>query len=189
MTIPVRRLWKSGRAAFERHLLALDTADLRLRFGIPLSRDRIAAYAAAIDLAVDRIYAVFDDRLEVVGAVHLGVAHGVAELGLSVSRGHRRRGLGSALFARVVQHARNRGMRRIYMHCLAENQAVIAIARRAGMRIVVSAGEADAFLKVPAADAESLSGEFVADQLALFDYGLKAQVDSLRRIDEALRAG
>jgi GNAT superfamily N-acetyltransferase len=188
MTIPVRRVWESGRVAFERHLLALDIRDLRLRFGIPLTPERIAAYAAAIDLTVDRIYAVFDDRLEVVGAVHLGMTDHAAELGLSVSSDHRRRGVGAALFARVIQHARNRGIRRIYMHCLAENHAVIRIARRAGMRIVVSAGEADAFLTIPAGDAESLSGEFVADQLALFDYALKAQTETLRRFEKALQA-
>jgi hypothetical protein len=51
------------------------------------------------------------------------------------------------------------------------------------------AGEADVFLNIPAADTESPSGEFIADELALFDYMLKAQIDSLRRIDNALRAG
>ena len=60
------------------------------------------------------------------------------------------------------------------MHCLAENAAMIRLARRAGMTIVVEAGEADAHVSLPPASPASVTHEYLSDQFALFDYALKA---------------
>jgi hypothetical protein len=131
-----------------------------------------------------------DDGLELVGAAHLGIGEGdVAELGISVLAGHRGRGVGGALVTRAFEHARNRRIRRLWMHCLAENATMMRIARRAGMAIVVEAGEADAWLSVPSPDPASVASEFTADQVALVDYALKAQLASIARIADAVRSG
>ena len=73
------------------------------------------------------------------------------------------------------------------MHCLSENATMMRIARRAGMAIVVDTGEADAWLALPPPDAASVANEFAADQVALFDYALKAQVASIARVADALK--
>ena len=100
--------------------------------------------------------------------------------------GHRSRGIGSALFARAVEHARNRFVTRLYMHCLSENAAMMHIAKKSGMNICVDTGEAEAFLKLEPADQASLSGELMGQRLALFDYALKTQAAAMRRLGESL---
>jgi hypothetical protein len=72
------------------------------------------------------------------------------------------------------------------MHCLAENAAMMHIAQRAGMEVVVGMGEADAHLELPPASPASIAGEFVTNRLALYDYALKANVAAWRGINAAL---
>jgi hypothetical protein len=59
------------------------------------------------------------------------------------------------------------------MHCLTENGAMMHLARKQAMDIVVESGEADAWLRLPPADASSHLGELFAERVALFDYALK----------------
>ena len=177
----VQRIGSSARAALLAHLLALDADDVRLRFGTSLAVPSIAAYVERIDFDRDAVFAVHDDALTIVGAAHVGFFDDAAELGVSVLPGQRGQGIGTALVARASEHARNRKTNRLYMHCLAENAAMLAIARKLGMSIVVNAGEADAHLALPPASPVSVTREFIADQFALIDYAVKAHVDALRR--------
>ena len=73
------------------------------------------------------------------------------------------------------------------MHCLAENAAMMQIARRAGMDVVVDMGEVDAHLELPPASPASIAGEFVTDRLALYDYALKANVAAWRGVNGGAR--
>jgi GNAT superfamily N-acetyltransferase len=183
----VHRLSPSGREAFRTHLLALPQDDIRLRFGNPLGPAAIAAYVDSIDFERDAVFAVHDNALAIVGAAHVGFFEDAAELGVSVLPDQRGRGVGSALVFRASEHARNRRTIRLYMHCLAENAAMMTIARRTGMSIVVSAGEVDAHLALPPASAASVTREYFSDQLALVDYAQKSYIDTLRRAAEAVR--
>ena len=70
--------------------------------------------------------------------------------------------------------ARNVGLRTVFMHCLAENDAIMHLARKLGMDIVTQAPEADARLSLPPANASSLFGEVLEQRVALFDHALKA---------------
>src|SRR5436309_4528100 len=135
-TAEVQRLTEGGRAALATHFLALSPDDRRLRFGASLSAERLAAYVAEIDLGRDAVFGVFDDALELIGVAHVAFADDVAELGISVLPEYRGRGAGRALFARAAEHARNRFVPRLFMHCLAENAAIMHIARTSGMDIV-----------------------------------------------------
>jgi hypothetical protein len=54
-----------------------------------------------------------------------------------------------------------------------ENGAMMHLARKQGMHIVCEAGEADARLELPPADAGSHFGEVFAERVAVFDYALK----------------
>jgi RimJ/RimL family protein N-acetyltransferase len=190
MHLPIQRLGERSRSAYATHLSRLSSDDVRLRFGSPLAPVAIGRYVERIDFDRDSVYGMHADGLDLVGAVHLGFAEeGVAELGVSVLPGHRNGGIGSALVARALDHARNRGIQRLWMHCLAENATMMRIARRAGMAIVVDAGEADAWLALPPPDPASVASEFTADQVALFDYALKAEVASIARAAAAARNG
>ena len=53
-----------------------------------------------------------------------------AEAAFSVETVYQDQGIGSDLMGRIVRAARNRGIRRLYMSCLAENSKMQAIARK-----------------------------------------------------------
>ena len=186
MNIPATRLGESARPELERHFLALSPEDVRLRFGSMLSAPAIEEYVARIDFDRDAVFGVHDETLALVGVAHVGFTDDMAELGVSVLAGHRGRGIGGALLARASEHARNRFVGRLYMHCLAENTAMMRLARKLEMKICLDAGEADAFLKLAPADPASVTGEFVEQRLALFDYALKAQLSTPAAISRAL---
>ena len=189
MSTLVQRLHGRARAALLAHFLALGAEDRRLRFGSSLSAELVAQYVDGIDFGRDAVFGVYDMSLLLVGVAHLALLDDHAELGLSVLPGHRGRGIGSALFERGAAHARNRSVPRLYMHCLNENAAVVHIARKFDMHIVVAAGEADAHLELPPASASSIAGELVTDRLALYDYALKSHVATWKGVNTALAGG
>ena len=182
MHIPIRELSRAERAALDEHFLALGSDDRRLRFGAPLSDDAARQYVARIDFEHDVVFGVSDDELRFLGIAHIARGDGHAELGVSVLEGHRGVGIGGALLGRAHTRARNWGLKALFMHCLTENAAMMRLARRQKMAIVTEAGEADAWLELPPADAGSHFGEVFAERVALFDYALKSQLAATRRI-------
>jgi GNAT superfamily N-acetyltransferase len=99
---------------------------------------------------------------------------------------HRRRGIGGALLRRCVMHARSWYARRLFMHCLAENTAMLRLARKLGMRVVTATGEADARLELPPPDPGMIANELLAERIGLFDYALKSQALAARGIAGAM---
>ena len=188
MSPPVQRLSASARDAYLAHLLALPANDARLRFGTPQRAATIASYVARIDFDADVIFAVHGDALAIAGAAHLGFAGDLAELGVSVLPHARRRGIGAALVARAAEHARNRRTQRLHMYCLAENAVMIRIAQRAGMTVAIDAGDADGQLVLPPSTPMSVTSEMLADRIALYDYALKTNVETWRRMGVAMTA-
>lgn len=184
--LPVQRLGAIAATQYLEHLLALPTGDARLRFGSAISADTITKYVEGIDFDTDEVFGVYGDGLKLAGAAHLAFIGEVAELGVSVLPERRGHGVGVALVARAAEHARNRKIRQLFMHCLAENATMIHIARRAKMDVVIDSGDADAHVALPPADSRSMQSEFLADRVALYDFALKSHVETLRRIGMAL---
>jgi len=181
----VRELTRLDRPALERHFLSLGSDDRRLRFGIALS-DRRCARTSRASISARCGIRGSGRGLHLLGAAHLARGKGYAELGISVLPGHRGRGIGGALLARAHTHARNWGVRTLFMHCLTENGAIMHLARKQGMQIAAEAGEADAKLLLPPADALSYLGAAFEQRVALFDHALKTQLASAKRLAEAL---
>ena len=173
MDIHIRELSRLDRSALDPHFLALGGEDRRLRFGASLNDAAVRAYVARIDFERDAGFGVYDDALHLIGAAHVARSDGHAELGVSVLPGHRGRGIGGALLARAHLRARNWGVRALFMHCLTENEAMMHLARKQAMEIMVESGEAEAWLRLSPADASSHFGEVFAQRVALFDYALK----------------
>jgi GNAT superfamily N-acetyltransferase len=180
--VHVKRLSPAHRLKLKAHFLALPGEDLRLRFGAPLPPEAIEEYVDSIDFDRDAVFGVFDDDLNIAGVAHLARDPDVAELGLSVSASHRGRGIGSALFRRAHEHTRNQFIRALLMHCLAENDVMMHIARKSGMQIVTHPGEAQAVIALPPATPSSITGELLEERVALFDFGLKSQVLAARAL-------
>jgi len=165
MSIPAR-LRENDRSALEAHFLALDGEDRRLRFGASISDEGVRVYVARIDFERDGLFAVHDEELKVLAAVHVAVGAGGAEMGLSVLPGHRGQGLGNALFTRAVMHLRNRGEPKVFVHCITENAAMMHLALKHGMRIVNEGSETDAYLVLEPATPQSILNEWVQDSSA-----------------------
>jgi len=172
--LPVRELTALDRGAYERHLLALESEDRRLRFGTPAADSVVRAYVAGIDFERDALFGVFADDLTLIAAAHVARSAEHAELGVSVLRGHRGRGYGSALLERAALRARNWRRPKLFMHCLKENATMMHLAKKQGMHVVADGCEADAWLRLPQPDAASYFGEVFAQRVALFDFALKA---------------
>ena len=185
VNIVTNELSRVQRDALERHFLALNAEDRRLRFGVALSDHGIRDYVARIDFDRDAVFGVYDDDMNLAGAGHLARGEGFAELGVSVLPAHRGKGLGGALLARTHMHARNWGVPTLFMHCLSENGAMMHLARKQGMRIAAERGEADAYLELSPGDAASITTELFADRVALFDFALKSQAHAVRRLAAA----
>ncbi len=172
----------AARDAIRVHLQALSPADRRLRFGVPLSDETIAGYVARLDFERDAVFGVRDDDGTLIGMTHVATLDDAVELGLSVDPAQRGRGLAQAMFRRAALHARNRGFGQVFMHCLSENAAMMHIARKAGMRIVIDGSDRDASLALPPATPESVGKEFHEGQLVLLDWALRQTIGRARSL-------
>jgi acetyltransferase len=65
----------------------------------------------------------------------LDQAEGNAEFAITVADEFQRRGLGMQLMKKVVAYAARRGVRRLFGEILAENHAMLALARRLGFQL------------------------------------------------------
>ncbi|MDF3035402.1 MAG: family N-acetyltransferase [Paucimonas sp.] len=198
--IRVKELDERDRRRLLMHFLSLGEEDRTLRFGAPLSDELVTRYVQRIDFHRDVIFGVFDSGLSLAGVGHLAFAprdalpaiagattkSRLAEFGLSVLDTARGRGIGSKLFERAAMRCRNEDIDTLTMHCLAVNQAMIHIARKAGMEVQRDYGEADAYLKLLPASPSSVLREAVDEQVAVFDYVAKANARMAHRLLDGL---
>ena len=160
------RLNSEDRPALLAHFLSLDAEDRRLRFGASIADIVVREYVARLQFGRDGLFAVRDVHGRVIAAVHVAITEGSAELGLSVDPKHRSRGNGGALFARAVDFLRNRGIREVFVHCLAENAAMRHLAVRHGMRLSSQGSESEGRMTLLPATPESHFREWLHDQQA-----------------------
>ena len=180
--VPVRELHAGYRAEILNHLLQLNDEDRRLRFGTQTPDEVISHYVEHLDFNKDNVFGVFDDDLRLIGMAHLaylpetkGQAR-AAEFGVSVLPEGRSQGLGTALLQRSAVHSRNTRIETLYVHCLANNKAMMHLAQKAGMRVEYAYGDADAYLKLSPASPATIVEEAANEQWADLDYAMKANL-------------
>ncbi|MFM0094587.1 GNAT family N-acetyltransferase [Paraburkholderia nemoris] len=152
-----RVLTEQSRPALLAHFLALNDEDRRLRFNQPTRDWTIKHYVDGIDFERDTVFGVYDSPLTLDGVGHFVTLRDndrprAAEFGLSVSQDARGRGIGSALLEHAITHARRMQFHTLWMYFQSDNDAMMRIARKAGMTIQCAYGEADAWLALPSAD-------------------------------------
>lgn len=188
VAVRVKELSERDRRHLLIHFLGLDEHDRVLRFGTKLPDELITRYVQLLNFARDTVFGVYDNKFNLIGVGHLAFAprealpqlrdatvkERIAEFGVSVSASARGIGIGSRLFERAGIHCRNADVDTLYMHCLASNQTMMHIAKKAGMEIHRAYGEADAYLKLVPANPASVMREAVEEQVASFDYAMKA---------------
>jgi ribosomal protein S18 acetylase RimI-like enzyme len=89
---------------------------------------RTAQFAASIDGSIVAVVAG-----EIVGSLHVDTSRfGVGELGMLVARPWRGRGVGSALLAAAIEHARAEGLHKLTLEVFPHNDAAVALYRKFG---------------------------------------------------------
>jgi RimJ/RimL family protein N-acetyltransferase len=145
----VTRLWPLERSLFLDHLLRLDSQTRRERFGMQVDDAFLTQYAHTTFATGGLVFAYQEDGI-VHGAAELRgldhVAARTAEAAFSVEPAYRQRGIGTMLFERLVNAARNRRVRTLYMTCLAQNRAMQALARKFEADLVQNATDLDGYI-------------------------------------------
>lgn len=140
----IRKLWSTESAKLRDHLLRLDPANRRMRFAHAVSDQFIADYASRLPDMGSVIYAYIEDR-EVRAVAELRRLHNnwapEAEAAFSVERPWQNRGIGNELMGRVIRSARNRGVNRLMMSCLAENRKIQTIAKKHEAQLTFEQGD------------------------------------------------
>lgn len=182
--LPVRTLHAEQREDVLAHLLGLSDHDRALRFAHRATDEQIRQYVQHIDFVHDEVFGVFDRRLRLVALAHLAFDPGglSAEFGVSVSERVRRRGFGGRLFEHAVTHARNRCVSTMIIFVARENEAMLAIVRRAGAKLSFDGAEATARLPLVNDTLGTHVGALIEQHAAEFDYQLKLQVRRLDRL-------
>ena len=133
-----RRLDRSNLPEVERHLLALEPADRRARFGSTFSDAAIMAYAQRIDPTQAILMGAVDEPsgriLGLAEAQPAGVP-GWVEVAVSVQAPHRRRGLGRRLVGAVLAAAFERGAEAAEFLFAPGNRPIAGLVRALGARI------------------------------------------------------
>lgn len=185
----VRRLLPFEFPKYEEHLLRLNNEDRRLRFGIIRADESIKQYVANLSPVDDVIFASFDENLNVDGAAHICIIESnngkIAELGLSVERSKRGKGIGSELFHKAIEWGENRHIDQLFTQCLAENSWMMRKARQEGMSINTECGEIEAYLKLEK-HFPYFEKELLEEGLAWMDFGFKTQINVISRMTETV---
>jgi GNAT superfamily N-acetyltransferase len=129
----IRKLWIHEADHYRDHLLRLDAAGRRNRFGGVASDDRIREHVKASILLEAVIHGFFVDGI-LRGAAELRSTgkpfSGEAEAAFSVEKPWQSHGVGSELLSRTLLAARNRGIKFLQMNCLADNRRMQQLARK-----------------------------------------------------------
>lgn len=155
----------------------MDKEDLRLRFGYAITDDFIIKYIDDTwDNPNDQWFAVFESPEKVIATVHVSKYDGEAEMGCTVEEEYRNHGLGNALFRRGATWAGKFGIRKIYMHCLSENEAIQKIAKKNSMSVVtIGPGEREAKVTLPYVDFTAPYRDAAYDRMAIYDSIIRTQ--------------
>jgi RimJ/RimL family protein N-acetyltransferase len=140
-SIRARRLGPDDRARILDHFLALDAEDRSLRFGTAADDAALARYAESIDFERDALLGIEGEGGTLSALAHVAFHDGVAELGLSVARDQRDRGLASELAAAALRAAQDGAAREFRLHCAASNEGMRRIARGLGMAFEVDGSD------------------------------------------------
>ncbi|HEX4878783.1 MAG TPA: GNAT family N-acetyltransferase [Limnobacter sp.] len=187
--VPIVELDDSHRPLILAHLLALSEEDRRLRFSYALGDAAIAKYVSSLNFERDSVFGIFGRDDALLGVVHLGVLNPGndnggprgAELGISLASDMRGHGLGTLLFQRALRRARNEGVEMLFIYTLLENEAMLRIAYKLGMRVSNADGQCEAHLKVQPASASSMIREFVDEHLADIDHLFKSSLGQFKK--------
>jgi GNAT superfamily N-acetyltransferase len=162
----IRKLWVGEAGRYRGHLLRLDPESRHSRFGGGVSDDFIRGYVGTTFGLSAVVHGFFVDG-ELRGAAELrplGPAFArEAEAAFSIEDPWQSHGVGSALLDRTLLAARNRGIRKLHMACLANNRRMQELARKFAAELTFDFGSVVGEVEAARATPLSVLREFVAD--------------------------
>jgi GNAT superfamily N-acetyltransferase len=172
----IRKLWSGDRNLYRDHLLRLDPASRRSRFGGGVSDDFVRNYVELSHNLGSVLHGFFaDGGLRGVGELRPLSERHEAEAALSIERPWQNNGVGSALLERTLLSARNRGVKRLHMACLADNKPMQHLARKFGAELSFDFGSVDGELVAPHPTPLSVLRESYADTIGFATAALDLQ--------------
>ena len=174
----IRKLWVGETDAYRDHLLRLDLESRNRRFSGAVSDDFIARHAATAGDVGVVVHGFFVD----------GTLRGAAELrpygltfaregeaAFSIEQPWQSQGIGSLLLERTLLSARNRGIKSLHMHCLANNKRMQQLARKFEADLHFDFGGVVGDVDPPRSTVLSLMREAAADAHGVTTSILEAQ--------------
>lgn len=129
----IRKLWITETDIYRDHLLRLDQESRRRRFSGAVSDEFIIRHAETASGVGVVVHGFFVEGI-LRGAAELRSLGSVfareGEAAFSIEQPWQSHGVGTVLLERTLLSARNRGIKLLSMHCLAENQRMQQLARK-----------------------------------------------------------
>jgi GNAT superfamily N-acetyltransferase len=162
----IRKMWMVETSRYREHLLRLDSESRRNRFGGAVSDAFLCRYAETAR-GLDTVIHGFFVNGTMRGAGELRPIGAPlareAEAAFSIEKPWQSHGVGSALLARTLLAARNRGIKALHMACLADNQRMQQLARKFDAELSFDFGSVVGELAAPRATPLSVMREIVVD--------------------------
>lgn len=162
----IRRLWQSDQAELVDFFGRMDLQTRHLRFCSDVSDDFVIRYAQDLVGSDTVVYGAFRDA-QLRGISELRILPEswprIAEIALLVEPAWQEKGIGDALFDRVLTAAQNRSIKSIHMICLKENKRVQHLAKKHDAILHFDIGEVEAALNPPWPTPRSLFYEIYTD--------------------------
>jgi GNAT superfamily N-acetyltransferase len=162
----IRKMWSVEASRYREHLLRLDQASRRNRFGGDVSDEFLGEYAT-LATSIDTVIHGFFVNGTMRGAAELrpigAPVSREAEAAFSIEEPWQSHGVGSALLARTLLAARNRGITFLHMACLADNQRMQQLARKFDAELRFDFGSVVGEIAAPHPTPLSVAREIVAD--------------------------
>jgi RimJ/RimL family protein N-acetyltransferase len=179
----IRKLWIGETDAYRDHLLRLDRDSRHRRFSGAVADEVIARHAASAAEPGAVVYGFFVDGT-LRGAAELrpmGPIFGrEAEAAFSIEQPWQSHGVGTELLRRVLLSARNRGIRSLRMHCLADNRRMQQLARKFEAELSIDFGSVVGEVDAARASPLSIMREVWSDAYGVASAILDAQSRLLR---------
>lgn len=173
----IRKLWPTEVDAYRDHLLRLDPDSRHRRFSGAVSDEVIVRHTGTIrDFGVV-VHGFFMDGI-LRGAAELrlaGLLSREAEAAFSIEAAWQSLGVGTVLLERTLLAARNRGIRRLQMLCLADNRRMQQLARRFAAELTFDFGSVVGEVSPARSTPLSLLREWADDAYGVAEAMLDAQ--------------
>ncbi|MEO3416162.1 GNAT family N-acetyltransferase [Roseovarius sp. CAU 1744] len=162
----IRRLWQSDKFNLIDFFSRTDLQTRQLRFFSEVNDDYVTSYAEGLVSSDTVAYGAFADQA-LCGISEMRIlpdsSPRSAEIALLVEPAWQERGIGDALFDRVLTAAQNRSIRTIYMLCLKENKRMLHLAKKYDAVLHLDTGAVEAELTPPGPTPMSLFYEMFTE--------------------------